>query len=236
MILHTFISFAVCAVSLSLSLPMTSAARGVFEGPISILQGYLWEEGGWDPPFVSGDELQIVGVVLEDDSIMELPWEMETYSYTFWAHSMIAAEETFEGSTRQVSYAGGEFGIYREPLPPNYDYGINPPNDTSPSTFSDGELFFGGNIESATIEFNATGQPKLLGLFGLHYTSGSVLDLVLAQCGECWGFMQAALLQNPKPIQEVPDGYDFGFAGTFMNLFTTSVETQSWGRLKALYR
>src|SRR4029434_5094636 len=66
------------------------------------------------------------------------PCDTANYSYTWYVRDLSSLGEVIVGTTRVVTYGGGALTIYVDFLPSNHDYGVNPPNATSPSTFTDG--------------------------------------------------------------------------------------------------
>jgi len=210
---------------------VSGATRGAVYGPIGYLEGNIWEDGGWAPPLVVGDELHAVGV-FEGHPESRLPWEPDAYVYTFWLRGVFAEREWFYGTTRAIRYGGpGTLGIYRETFPGDHDFGTNPPNATSPSSFADGDLVLECSIPDVSLGVDsATGTVDVF--FVASYTGGELLDLWLTLCGYCFGDFLSSNGQSGTP----PVGYDFYLYGMLENLYTTSVQSQTWGRVKSLYR
>jgi len=99
------------------------------------LSGNAWEDGGF-PPSNPGEVYFIVGLLT--DISQPLVWDPDDYAYTFYVRDLMSTGEVVFGDLHLVNYAGGLFTIYVDNLPSNHDYGINPPNATVPSTFTDG--------------------------------------------------------------------------------------------------
>jgi hypothetical protein len=216
------------------------APSGTIIAPFAGLRGNLWETGGWAAPFVAGDELQIVGEVHQDvwgAVLLPLPWQPTVSSYTFWARGMVAQNEIWQGSLRTVIYRFGQFGIYEDALPPDHAYGVDPPNASSPASFSDGVLALAGTLGLSSVRADTvTGNGDFV-LNVVQYSEGTFLPAFLVNCGTCDNSAYGTVWTTATPPEpEVPLGYDFGLAGSCWNLFTTSVEASSWGRLKGLYR
>lgn len=210
---------------------LRSASAGAVSGPVGHLTGFFWEDGGLEPPLVIGDEIHMVGT-FEGDPLFFPVWEPEKYVYTFWIHGLLASREYVIGDSRRVFYDGpGKLEIYRELWPGNHDYGSDPPNATSPSTFTDGELALECDVSYANVWHNdAVGQSSA-DIDYVTYVGGALLDEVLAQCGAC-----EAWASGGASTAGVPAGYDRRWNGVFQNWFTFSVEPQSWGGVKGLYR
>jgi hypothetical protein len=200
-------------------------------GLIGYFTGLFWEDGGLAPPLVVGDELHIVGT-FEGEAKFDAMWEPATYVYTFWVRGLYASQEVVIGDSRRVHYQGpGQVSIYREPWPGNHDYGLHPPNGTSPSTFADGELALECDVPYATVWHNDGIGQASVDLYFFTYVGGALLDGMLDRCGVCEGWANGA-----ASSVDVPPGYDRRWNGDFQNWFTFAVEPQGWGTVKSLYR
>ena len=213
-----------------------SDAFGSVSGTLGTIDGFLWEDGTWSAPFVSGDELHLVGTFEGgNDPFFAVPWYPASNTYTLWIRGMIATDEACSEGDRSVSYRGGMIGIYREPMPKHHDYGGNPPNGSSPTTFSDGELVLECSIDGGILGFNRTNGTGRLSLWGLQYVGGGLLDAVTERCGVCRVELEAVLAPDAPARDAVPAGYDFGFSGT-LRTWISYGEAPPWEDLRALYR
>jgi hypothetical protein len=187
------------------------------------VSGHSWEDGGF-PESLPGDILYVVGIV--NDIEEPLTWNTDMYSYTFYMRGLVALGEYINGTTRIASYTGGFFTVYVDMLPSNHDYGINPPNATSPSTFTDGfSTYLDGFFTDFTMTYNeATSSGSFVG--SLTFTGGDVYPLLHSTDG--WTF--GANIANVSP-----QGYDLQMNGDVF-LTVVSVEEESWGGIKSLYR
>jgi hypothetical protein len=120
--------------------------------------------------------------------------------------------EVIVGTTRVVTYGGGALTIYVDFLPSNHDYGVNPPNATSPSTFTDG---FSTYLDGFFTDFTLT------------FTGGDVFPLLTDPDGWTFGSNIAGF---------GPTGYDLELNGDVYLQGPVSVEPNSWGQIKGLYR
>lgn len=224
------------ATLLSVCGMVCSADAGFVIAPLGRFAGYLWEDGGFEPPLVPGDELHAVGLFRgfpPDTAQAELPWEPETYVYTYWLRGLTAVRDSVVGDRRTVSYAGaGILGIYREVLPGSYDYGSHPPNATSPSTFADGDLVLECSVTGGSVSLDSTTGLTRVFLEWVEFTGGSFLPTLLPQCGACVPQVWNTSSSLPAP----PPGYDRGWEGLLVNAFAISVSPTTWGRVKGLYR
>jgi hypothetical protein len=213
-----------------LSLALLFAVAGsafAQEEQILHLSGNAWEDdgpGGTFPPSNPGDGFNAVGLL--NDIEEPLVWDTLNYSYTFHVRNLVSAGGAVFGTTHVVSYVGGLFTIYVDWLPSNADYGTNPPNATSPSTFTDGiSTYLDGFFTDFTLTFNtATQSGSFAG--GLTFTGGDVYPLLNAAEGWVFGANIAGFS---------PTGYDLEVNGD-VSLQIVSVDEQSWGNIKNLYR
>jgi hypothetical protein len=205
---------------------LTLAATTAFaqEEVILHMSGNSWETGGF-PPSDLGDEFQAVGLLNEIDD--PLVWDTATYSYTWHVRELVSIGEVVFGTTRVVTYGGGLLTIYVDFLPSNHDYGVNPPNATSPSTFTDGiSTYLDGYFTDFTLTYNhATSTGSFVGT--LTFTGGDVYPLLTQYEGWTFGSDIAGFS---------PNGYDLQLNGEVGLFATVSVEPSSWGAIKGLYR
>ena len=188
------------------------------------MSGNSFETGGF-PPSNLGDELQAVGIL--NDIEAPLVWDTANYSYTWHVRELSSLGEVIVGTTRVVTYGGGALTIYVDFLPSNHDYGVNPPNATSPSTFTDGfSTYLDGFFTDFTLTFNhATNTGNFVGT--LTFTGGDVFPLLTDPDGWTFGSNIAGF---------GPAGYDLELNGDVYLQGPVSVEQESWGSIKGLYR
>ena len=187
--------------------------------------GYAWESGGF-PPSNSGDVLQFVGVGDSADPIFGVNFAVE--AVTFYMYDLVSSGEMdIGGGTMMISYSGGFLEIYRD-AGMNADWGIAPPNPTSPSTFMDGTLFFQGSFNSLTVFLSPAGDGSYEGT--LDGIGGTMIDDVCTGCVYTWGGNF-----TPPSGAQIPDGYDLQVDGVFEIEQTVSTEESSWGSVKALF-
>jgi hypothetical protein len=211
-------------VTTYLFLLLVMATPAFAQQTILHMSGNSWETGGF-PPSDLGDEFQAVGIL--NDIGPELIWDTENYSYTWYVRDVSSLAEVIVGTTRVVTYGGGLLTIYVDFLPSNHDYGVNPPNATSPSTFSDGfSTYLDGFFTDFTLTFNhATSTGSFVGT--LTFTGGDVFPLLGDPDGWTFGSNIAGF---------GPTGYDLELNGDVYLDTPVSVEPQSWGAIKSLYR
>ena len=190
---------------------------------ILYFSGNSWETGGF-PDSQIGDELQAVGILNDIDA--PLIWNTAQYSYTWYMRGLISGGESINGTTRIVQYAGGLLTIYTDTLPSNHDYGVNPPNATSPSTFTDGfSTYLDAVFGDFTLTYNvATSTGSFVG--DLTFTGGDVFPLLDDPTGWTFGANIAGFS---------PTGYDLELNGQVFLQGPSSVAPSTWGSIKSLY-
>jgi hypothetical protein len=204
-----------------------AASAGAQPQQILHVSGHSWETGGF-PVSNSGDELSLLFIL---NAIEEpLVWDTANYGYSGYINNLISTGEAVIGTTHIASYSGGDFLIAVDFFPGSGGtaptYGTNPPNATAPSTFIDGiSTYLTGYFTDFTVTFNdATSSGSFSG--SLNFTGGDVFPLLSAVEGWTFGANIAGVS---------PEGYDLQVNGD-VYLAIVSVEQQSWGGIKNLYR
>lgn len=207
----------------ALALLVTMSAGYAQTEQILHVSGHSWEDGGF-PPSDAGDFLNVLFILNAIDP--PLVWDTANYAYTGEIRDLSSVGETVFGTTHVASYSGGLFTIAVDWLPSNHDYGVNPPNTTAPSTFIDGiSIYLEGFFTDFTLTFNeATSSGSFVG--SLNFTGGDVFGLLASTDG--WTF--GANIANVSP-----QGYDLQLNGNVF-LEIVSVEEDTWGGIKSLYR
>ncbi len=187
--------------------------------------GYGWETGGF-PPSEDGDVLVFTGVADLVDPVFGVDLSQDELS--FHAYDLVGTGEVdIGGGYTMIAYAGGMLDIYLDDTP-DADWGIDPPNATSPSTFTDGILFFRGSFLDFAIYMAPDGSGSYEGhLDGL---AGQVLDDVCADCVYTWGGAFA-----PAAGAQIPQGYDLQMDGVFQLDEAVADRPTTWGAVKSLY-
>ena len=187
--------------------------------------GYAWETGGF-PPSDPGDMMIFTGVGDGADPIFGVDFGIEELTFYMYDLASTGAID-IGGGALQINYTGGFLEIYRDGAM-NADWGIVPPNPTSPSTFVDGTLFFKGSFNSMTIFLNPDGNGAYEGT--LDGIGGTMIDEVCTGCVYTWGGNF-----TPPSGAQIPDGYDIQIDGVFEIEEAVSTEDRSWGSVKALF-
>ncbi len=211
-------------VTILLLLMVSTAALATPSQTILFTLGNAWETGGF-PTSEIGDELQAVGLLTDIED--PLVWNTALYSYTWWIRGLVSGGESINGTTHIVTYTGGQLTIYVDGLPSNHDYGVNPPNATVPSTFTDGiSTYLDGTFGELTLVLNEeTSTGSFTG--DLTFTGGDVFPLLESPIGWTFGANIAGFS---------PDGYDLEINGQVFLQGPSAVEPSTWGGIKSLYR
>ncbi len=190
--------------------------------------GYAWETGGF-PPSDAGDVLIFTGVADNADPIFGVDiGEFGTEELTFYMYDLVSTGAIdIGGGTLMISYSGGYLDIYRDSAM-NANWGIAPPNSTSPSTFIDGSLFFRGSFNDMTMFLDPAGDGAYEGT--LDGIEGEMIDSVCYGCVYTWGGNF-----TPPSGAQIPDGYDLQVDGVFEIDQAVSTEETTWGSVKALF-
>lgn len=204
---------------------MAFAGLAFGQAPAIDYYGFAWEDGGFLPSN-PGDVLSLTGVGTSADAIFGV--DLGTEELTFYIYDLVSTGGFDIGGTTVISYVGGFLEIYRDGAE-NADWGTAPPNPTSPSTFTDGSLFFQGSFNDLTIFITDAGYGSFEGtLDGL---AGEMISEVCTGCAYSWGgsFTLDAGAQ-------IPEGYDLQIDGVFEIEAAVPTESTSWGSMKALFR
>ena len=193
-------------------------------------QGYAWETGGL-PPSNAGDVLSIVGVVDDLDSRFGINLLVEEVTLSV-ANLASAGQVDIGGGILSISYSNGSIDLWRDPAM-DHDYGVNPPNATAPSSFTNGSLFLGGTFTSFFLFFDpSTGSGAYEG--SVVFNSGSGLT-TLNQLNAN-GYTFGGVLDTNASGGNVPQGYDLQVDGTIEVEVRIGVEDKSWSTIKEMYR
>ncbi len=213
--------FLLGAVLVALALPLAAAAQYANID----YWGFGWETGGF-PPSDPGDVLIFTGVADAADPLFGV--DLSAYEVSFHVYDLVSdGESAIGGGYTMTTYSGGMLDIYLDDTP-DADWGINPPNATSPSTFTDGLLFFRGSFQDFTVYMGPDGSGSYEGhLDGL---AGDVIEQICADCAYTWGGSF-----TPASGAQIPEGYDLQLDGVFQLDESVGNDRTTWSRVKSLY-
>jgi hypothetical protein len=153
--------------------------------------------------------------------------------YTYYFTNLNAANVQAFGSFLVIDYfPGGLFQVWEDSKGSGtpYDFGVNPPNATAPSTFTDGTKFVEGSIDQFQIVINlATGSGSFDAVFTM--TGGSQLANVPANQRTGWTFAGTTANELNRP-----SGYDHQVDGQIFLNEPVPAQVKTWGSIKARYR
>jgi hypothetical protein len=184
------------------------------------------------PPSDPGEVLTGCGYIVGIGP--DIDWDPATHELT-WVFSGLISNGALDigGGYLMTIYAGGTIEIwadaYAAPGRSVPDYGVEPPNATSPATFADGELYLLGEFTSFYITYNASLHS---GNFEGHilFTGGSQLNTDHA---DPVGYTVAGTV-DPHSAP-VPEGYDLEAVGEITFDPALRTEKSTWGQVKSLY-
>jgi hypothetical protein len=194
--------------------------------------GYDYEAPNPDPANFGepGSQYNSLGAALD----MGTPLVPDTTSnnYTYAILGLTPTSVQNFGSFIVIDYAPGLFQVFEDSKASGTasDFGVNPPNATAPSTFTDGSLFVQGQLSNFQIVLStATGS----GSFNADFTvnGGSQLGNVPVNQRTGWTF--AGVTSNEL---NRPSGYGHQVVGQVFLNAPTPAQNKSWGALKAQYR
>ena len=110
-------------------------------------------------------------------------------------------------------------------------YGVNPPNATAPSTFTDGSLYLGGDVDGFYLYYDYIFNQ---GGFSGQMTQDEGTHLIYIPVGQRSGWTLGGLFGAPNPT--VPGGYVNQISGECRIIDPVPAQHKSWGSIKALYR
>lgn len=189
-----------------------------------------------------GEGYKAVGLVTSFGPLLSAYVDPSEYEYTFhmfnltvsshtWDPFFLFLEVEFQNNGRGRYFEDGKAGCVACTPGTAASFGINPPNATAPSTFTDGTLALGGDIDNFSMFYDfASGGGGFSGL--MTQDEGAFLTYVPpAQRG---GWTLGA--QAGRPNLTVPQGYDNQISGSCYIPDPTTVTHKTWGAIKALYR
>ncbi len=193
-------------------------------------QGYTFETGGF-PTSDPGDVLTLVGIVDNLDARFGIA--LGSTELTVVAAGLVSSGQVLQADGFwQISYTGGTLDIYDDPSL-DHAYGVNPPNATVTSTFTNGTLFLGGHFLNFFLYWDpvsGTGGYEGRVLF----TAGTGLG-TLSQLNSLSYTFGGALSRTAVGPGNIPDGYDLQVDGVLEVGPFVAVKPMSWGAVKEMY-
>jgi hypothetical protein len=222
---------SIAAIVIFLAVPATAQQVLLDWGP----NCFGWETDYADHISGAGSELTILGRI--DAFYAPLDFlDPDVMEYTFVFDGLISqGTEVIGGIIFETDYEGGTFRIY-EDATPDFEFGTNPPNDTAPSTFTDGVLILEGPLSNFHVFLIDDGTPPgASGTLTANWSvsGGSLFDLM----GCCYGPILAAWTDDPD-VAPIPEGYTCHADGKF-DLEDcpggSDAQPNTWGWIKGLF-
>jgi len=193
-------------------------------------QGYSYESGGFTPSN-PGDLLTIVGVV--DNLDVRFGVNLLTTEITVVASGLVSGGQVdIGGGYLSVAYSYGSLKLYDDPSM-DHDYGVNPPNGTAPSTFTNGTLFLGGDFDNFFLYFDTTTGT---GAYEGYLTFDEGTGLATLNQINAPGYTFGGVLSSAAAGGNVPTGYDLQVDGVIQVGPFVAVQPKSWGAVKEMFR
>ena len=150
------------------------------------------------------------------------------------AGDLLVTARSYAAPFIQVDCSNGRVQYWEDPViggASNFQYGVNPPNATAPSTFIDGSLLLGGAMSNFSVTYDTD--------FNLgDWVANVCLDegdaLIYVPNDQRCGWIMAGQLGRPNPT--IPQGYDNQVVGRCEIPESTPTTVKSWGAIKNLYR
>lgn len=208
-------------------------------GPIADWDpAYFWEPGATPSNSIPGSEMKIVGIISAFGPPLQfLDANDPTKDYTFYVSGLISNGTVTVGPVGTqfytTTYNGGTIEIY-EGTPRDAVFDPNPPNANVPSTFINGTLLLSGTMSgfyTQTNDFTAFKTGNAEGQ--ITWTGGSLISHVGGAQNPCPALFTGGLTWLPSVLIQ---GYLFRHDGKIDHECPTGSGTDSWGRVKTLYR
>lgn len=124
------------------------------DGLLFAFEGFGYQAPDFDPAnyLALGEGYEVVGVVTRVGSWIAPGVDMTTHQYTLHLSGLTVVEREFRVPEQVLSVRFSNDArvlFYEDPIAGGTpaSYGVDPPNATSPSTFTDGQLALGGEID-----------------------------------------------------------------------------------------
>jgi len=198
---------------------------------------YGWETN-YDPvthTSAAGSQLTIVGKI---DHFFEpfLDLDPVATEYTFIFKDLISDGSYSGGGVVITTYSGGTFEIYEDPTN-NFDFGIDPPNETSPSTFVDGTLILEGTLSGFYVQTSVGPGGYHFGTYLADFEfTGPVGTEIHHRVEGCYGTTGGGWTDDAA--SGIPTGYNFDVDGhlSVEDCRPTGTDESSWGTIKSLFQ
>lgn len=200
--------------------------------------GFDYEDPNFSGTYLDvGEGYKVVGLMTSVGPLLT-PWVDETVNqYTIHTYGLTVNGNFFVSPFLTVTFNNnGRSRYYADDLVTGTaaTYGINPPNATSPSTFIDGSMRLGGDVDNFVLTYDYSTND---GNFSGDMTLDEGPDLVYVPAGQRGGWVLGGVNNhglggNPS----IPAGYNHQVDGECRIPGKTPTTHKTWGAVKALYR
>ena len=189
-----------------------------------------------------GDEWHSLGFITSvDPGLLGAYVDFGVNEYTYYMFGLVVNVRFGFGTFLEADFGnvGGRTRYYEDPILGGTHgvFGINPPNATAPSTFTDGVVALGGHTYNFVITYDSgLGQGDFSGNMDLD--EGTDLGYIPVSQRNGWiiGSLSGSHSLSGPPNPTIPDGYDHQVQGECRRPDATPSTHHTWGSIKALYR
>jgi len=181
------------------------------------------------------DGYKAVGFITSVGPMLAPYYDETTYEYTFYLFGLTVATRVFDAPSQTLFVTFNDNArtrYYRDPFVGGTPavYGVNPPNATAPSTFTNGLLVLGGDVDDFTLFYDF--------FFDEGNTSGAMTQdegdfFDNGYVNPVGGWTLAGLLGRPNAT--IPQGYDNQLEGECV-IRPVPAAHKTWGAIKKTYR
>jgi hypothetical protein len=189
-----------------------------------------------------GDGWRSVGYVTSVNPNMLGPYlDFLANEYTCFIDNLTVKTTYSDGTYVEADFgsqANGRMTLFEDPIRGGTHgaFGVNPPNATVPSTFTDGVEILGGNVWWLFIDYDSrTGQGDIEGYMDLDEGSDLARVPEVERTRLTLYSSSGGGLLGP-PNATIPQGYDHQVSGIWFDKLVVPVTHRTWGAVKALYR
>jgi hypothetical protein len=225
------------ALLLLLTLSLAFAGRAKADEFLLAFTGFDYQDPNTNAAvyYDLGEGYKLVGFVNSPVGPLLDPWvDFGTNEYTVYIRDLFCTSRAAFGPFLSCNFSNnGRGSYYADDLGSGTPgtYGVNPPNATAPSTFTDGSERLTGDIDNFVLTFNfSTNQ----GNFSGNMTQDGGPDLIYIPPSQRSGWVLGGLAGRPN--NTIPTGYDNQVSGECRIPDATPTTHKTWGAVKSLYR
>ena len=190
-----------------------------------------------------GDSWYSLGYVTSvDPGLLGSYVDFGVNEYTYYMFNLVVDVTFVFGTFLEADFSnatGARTRYYEDPIAGGTHgvFGINPPNGTAPSTFTNGVVALGGTTYNFVITYDSgLGQGDFSGNMDLD--EGTDLGYIPVSQRPGWiiGSLSGQHSLSGPPNPNIPQGYDHQVQGECRRPVATPSTHRTWGAIKALYR